>query len=328
MGYVVGAFAGLVLASIAGQFLLHDFQAGLIPGLALALWIGSAINHDAKEEKLNLLCPIPLKYPLPVKQAYPKVKKLIREYTHNYGRSFKIHPTNPSQTKELKADMTWTDTDEVADPSPNDYGKTRKTSVQRHIRLEIYFKSPDTDSTVIEIRWYPVAEGLNPRACEPVIREVNEQIRQLLGEGTTDLPPKQPWIPPVWLHIATIACIALYVLVAIGKAGALWDELQPMHEKNAEQEKSWKQKLADLEAEEAEWQRFKKTFRPPEPGKPHDPESIFLPPQPPPSHNSPSTGSFSEQLFSKPKPSILKNSSTRPLFERLDSPVNNGGSSR
>lgn len=318
----------MVLAYIAGQVLLHDFQAGLIPGLALALWIGSAINHDAKEEKLNMLCPIPLKYPLPVKQAYPKVKKLVREYTHNYGRSFKIHPTNPSQTKELKADMTWTDTDEVADPSPNDYGKVRKTSVQRHIRLEIYFKSPDTDSTVVEIRWYPVAEGLNPRACELVIKEVNEQIRQLLGEGTTDLPPKQPWIPPVWLHVTTIACVALYVLVAIGRAGALWDELQPMHERNAAQEKTWKQKLADLEAEEAEWRRFKKTFRPPAPGKPHDPSTIFLPPQPPPGYNSQSTGSLSEQLLNKSRSSNLKDPLRKPLFNRLDFPVKNGGSSR
>lgn len=327
MGYVVGAFAGLVLASIAGQFLLHDFQAGLIPGLALALWIGSAINHDAKEEKLNMLFPIPLKYPVPVKQAYPKVKKLIREYTYQYGRSFKIHPTNPSQTKELKADMTWTDTDEVADPSPNDFGKVRKTSVQRHIRLEIYFKPLDTDSTVVEIRWYPVAEGLSPRACEPVIKEVTEQIRQLLGEGTTDLPPKQPWIPPVWLHVTTIACVAIYVLVAIGKAGALWDELQPMHERNTEQEKNWKQKLADLEAEEAEWQRFKKTFNPPAPGKPHDPETIFLPPQPPPNYDNPIPSSLSDQVLNKAKPFKLKDSSIQPFFQHLNQP-SNGGSSR
>ena len=263
MGYVVGAIAGFILAYIAGEVLLHSFQAGLFPGVALALWIGTAISHDAKEEKLNLLFPIPLKYELPVKQAFAKVKKVIKEFSYDYGTTFRIHPTNPSQDRKIFADMTWTDVDEVAEPTQHDFGKTRKTPVKRHIRLEIYFRSVDQNSTVVEIRWYPRAEGLNSRACEPILRRVNEEIEAALGEATTDLPPKQPWIPPVWLHIATIACVGLYILAAAQNFQNQWKDRTSIDEKNQKQIERWKREKATLDKNKEEWKSFKKTFRPP-----------------------------------------------------------------
>lgn len=324
MGYVVGAIVGLILAGITGQFLLHNFQAGLAPGLALALWIGTAINHDAKEEKLNMLFPIPLKYPIHVKKAYPEVKKLIREYTYQFGKSFKIHPTNPSQTRELKADMKWTDTDEVAEPTQNDYGKVRKTSVERHIRLEIYFKSPDADSTIVEIRWYPMAEGLNPRACEPVIKEINNSIQQLLGEGKTDLPPKQPWIPPVWLHITTIICIGFYVLAAVGKAGALWEELKPLEDSKTSSEERWQKQLDDFKSEKAQWDKFKSSFKPPSPIEQRSRNEIFLEPQPPPSYQH-SKPSILDRIYSPSNKlqnnNLLRNNS---ILQPSSSPTDSG----
>lgn len=326
MGYVAGAFVGLIVAAITGQFLLHDFKAGLLPGLAIALWIGNAIEHDSKEEKLNMLFPIPLKYSIPVKQAYPQIKKLIREYTYQYGKTFKIHPTNPSQSRELKADMKWTDTDEVIEPTANDYGKVRKTSVERHIRLEIYFRSPEADSTIIEIRWYPMAEGLNPRACEPVIKEINNHIQQLLGEGKTDLPPKQPWIPPVWLHLAVIVCLGLYVLSAFNKTAALWEELKPLEESQTSSEKNWQKKLDDLKAEKAEWDSFKGGFNPPPPTKPRDVNKIFLEPQPPPSSQiqKPSLYDRVYSPLTKPTPATEDRFKYNSILQKLSSPTEDG----
>ena len=284
-----------MLAGFAGHFLLHDFQSGLLPGLALALWIGSAINHDVKEEKLNMFFPIPYTYPIPVKQVFPKIKKHLREFTHEYGKSFKIHKTNPSQSKEIKADMTWTDTDEVSDPSPNDYGKVRKTTVKRHIRLEIYFSSPDPDSTTVEIHWYPKAEGLNPRACEPVIRKVNEEIQALLGDGTTKYPAKQPWIPPAWLHITTIVCIGLYVLTALGNYGKVWEPVDELQKQADAKRDEWIGKKRFMEDQIKQWEEFKRTYTPPAPERPRDLSDIFRKPQPPPSGQT-------NELFNIKKP--------------------------
>lgn len=286
MGYVVGAIAGLILAGFAGQFLLHDFQSGLLPGLALALWIGSFINHDAKEEKLNMLFPIPFTYPMPVKQAFPKIKKTLREFTHDYGKSFKLHKTNPSQSKEIKADMTWTDTDEVPDPTQNDYGKVRKTTVKRHIRLEIYFSAPTPDSTTVEIRWYPMAEGLNPRACEPIIKKVNEEILALLGEGTTKYPAKQPWIPPSWLHISTAVCIGLYVLTAFSHYGNVWKRANDLQIKADKKRDEWITNKKNLEAVVQQWDEFKRNYKPTAPTRIRDANEIFGKPEPPPDYQT------------------------------------------
>ena len=314
MGFVVGAIAGFVLAYFAGEVLVHDFQTGLLPGAALALWIGSAINHDAKEEKLNLLFPIPLKYEVPVKQAFAKVKKVIREFSYEYGTTFRIHPTNPSQERKILADMTWTDIDEVAEPTQHDFGRTRKEPVKRHIRLEVYFRSPDQNSTVVEIRWYPKAEGLNPRACEPILRKVNSELEAVLGEGTTDLPPKQPWIPPVWLHIATIACIGLYVLTASSQIDNLWAKANDLEEKARKEDKRWAEDLEKVQSAKHQWESFKKSYRPP---SPRSRDSIFSNPQPPP---APATNLVSpstyQGLFNFSK---QKDKKVTPLYNRGDS---------
>ncbi len=269
MGYVIGGLAGLALAFIAGQFLLHDFAAGLMPGLVLGLWVGLSIEHQRREQTNSMLFPAPLKCSQSLKQVYPQVKKLIREYTYQYGKTFRIHPTNPSQSRELKADMTWADTDRIAELLPGD-SKGRKLA-ERHVRLEIYFRSPDANSTTIEIHWYPMAEGLDPSACESVIREVNEQLRQLLGADSDDQQPaKERWIPPVWLHITTIICTALYLLIAASRAFALWSE------PTSNESVTWKQKLKDLDTEIGQWQQFKQ----------HKQPEVFLQPQAPTNESS------------------------------------------
>lgn len=284
MGYVVGTILGLIAAGITGQWLLNDFMAGWGPGLAAALWFGTMMNHEQEQAKLNMFFPVPMKYKIPLKQAFPTVKRALREYTHKYGRSFRLHPTNPSQFQEIKVDMKWTDVDEVADPSPHDFGKSRKTTVERYIRLEVYFsqtQSAQDPITTIEIRWYPMAEGLNPRACEPVVHEVTELIDSIICvEGESDYPQTQPWRPPVWLHIAVIACLGFYMLGALEKSQTMWKKIAPLEAANNKKKQEYINTKSKLEKEILpQWESFKKSFKPPDP-KPR-PNPFRIPAQPP-----------------------------------------------
>lgn len=345
MGYVAGAIIGLIVAGITGQFLLQDFQIGLLPGLVAALWFGCMINHEQDQAKLNMLFPIPRTYEVPLKQAFPAIKKALQEYSYEYGQTFKVLP-NDHNRNEIKANMKWTDVDEVPEPSQHDYGKVRKTTVERFLRLEIYFK-PTTQggnpATTVEIRWFPMAKGLNPRACEPIIHQVTALIDSVVpAEGKTDLPPTQPWIPPAWLHVAVIACLAIYVLGSLGKAESMWEKVAPLQSDRDQKIKKLKDDKKKLEKEVIpEWEQFKKTYRPPDPTPRPNP---FADPAPPPviikpSPNStffnrqtlgnpfskPSRSNLNDTIFGNPNTKKIKNQSTESLFNHLKIDTSGGG---
>lgn len=256
MGYITGAICGLVFAYFAGSVALGDYQVGLIPGTALALWIGNYLEYTRDPLNDIFLSPRPIRYPLSYKEAFTIVSKVIREFYYKSGKSFHIK-TEDNRAGEIKADIHWTDEHRSFD------GKSKERH-ERHVRLEVYFHREGSESTSITFCWYPTAEGMGGLACHDMIFEFNDQLSRALPAGVYASYgfKKETWAAPAWLHIVAIFLSFMYVLSAFNHLSPLSAEVTRLEQGVDSDKKSYRDLEKRLDAEIAEWNKFKTSYRP------------------------------------------------------------------
>lgn len=243
-----------------GQLLLNNLVTGLIPAIPLAFLIGSFVKHKHKEIRDRFLHPTPHIYKVPVKQVFPTLKKALAEFVSSEGKEFRIKPGNPNQFKEIIASMIWSDMDEVPKPTDLDPGRKEKEKVDRHIRLVVCFRAQENESTLVEIQWHPIAQGLHPFACDSIIQEANAAIKKALdtyGEGTAQEKDLEPWVPSKCLSSATSVCMIIFSISAFFNMGNHWIEANELEKKATERKLASDEKLLSLEKDIEKWNAFK-----------------------------------------------------------------------
>ena len=199
-----GVFAFLVVGAVVGELVVHHAQAqsAWLSGLVAAAWCVWPALKAHQVERYNTLRPVPMKYKVPWKNAYAKVREILDRAVYKMGSRWQV-TTSDTVAKHIHAVLQFTDEEGKWEaPSGRLDGINYRTErVKRLVELDIQFQEQD-DQTIVQLDFRTQAEGNNPiYACDFVVQDVKNAIDRELGPGAAAGNPAEfvMTAPPWWL---------------------------------------------------------------------------------------------------------------------------------
>ena len=191
IGVATGIVVFLLTGAVLGQFVLHNNQAGIFPGLVAGIWAAWPLLCHGKVQRYNFLHPVPRRYQLPARHAFSKVRTVIDDKVYNYGDRWKIL-TADTQARRIHAMLQFSDDEDRGD---------NKQRVQRMIEMNVQLKVEPNDATIVQFNFRPKVEGVAYHACDAVISALLADVQASLGANTEAANPAAVNLPapPWWL---------------------------------------------------------------------------------------------------------------------------------
>lgn len=195
-----GVFVWWLTGSIVGLFVTHNAQAGMIPGIVAGMWAAWPLLHKGRVARFNYLHPVPLRYNIPIKQAFSKIREILGEKTYNYGEGWNVS-TADTQAKRIRASIKWSDEGSRVEAGSAGQMHNRGVKEKRFLVLNVQMKEEQNDCTVIQFDFSPSVEGANYSACDWIINGLLEDFASVLGPGVKAGNPLATVLdaPPWWL---------------------------------------------------------------------------------------------------------------------------------
>jgi hypothetical protein len=208
----VGIFVALMTAAIIGELLSPKLDAGIFPGIIAGIWAAWPLLHYGRLDRYNFMNPVPRCYPVPLRQAYSKVRTLLEKKSYNYGDRWKVLSAD-TQTRSIHAVLQFTVQDIKVEPHLDSIWNIQKERLRRFVDMEITFKEQPDDSTIIQFNFQLKVEGVEYQSCDSIISGLLDEVQTLLGTGTRAGEPVVAHLsaPPIaLLAITAIAIVMLY----------------------------------------------------------------------------------------------------------------------
>ncbi len=207
----VGIIAFVLVGSIVFSVVPNNYGACMLPATVGFMWGSWPLFYKAYERANNLLHPPIMMYPVNMQVAFSKMRQLLSELSYNFGDKWNTVVADTS-TGRIVADLRFADDQFLTESDSRGMPHTRKTKVQRYIRLEMELKPEGSIATLLKMDFDTRIEGFDKSACDVILQGVIQGINDALGEGKMlekSVPEKIP-APPWWL--IGVTAMALFVL--------------------------------------------------------------------------------------------------------------------
>lgn len=211
LGITLGVFVFLLTGAFLGQMVLHNNEAGFLPGLIAGIWAAWPFMHQARVQRYNFLHPVPREYKVPAKQAFARVRELLAETSYNFGDKWHVSGADTTSGR-ITADLRFTDEQIHYDMDARGQIHTRKERLQRHLGIEIKICDTGRDTTLIYLDFAPNVEGAQFHACDSIATGLINSIERQIGPGVLIGDPADTRVPaPPWwlLCLSGLALLAL-----------------------------------------------------------------------------------------------------------------------
>lgn len=178
----VGIFVFLLTGAMTSE-LTHDTGAGIVPGIILGIMAAARLFKLAAQERSNFLLPAPHEYNIPAKIAFAKIRDILAETTYNYGDKWHV-VTADKQSGRITAHLRFTDEFNRIEGDARGNIRTHKERLQRLLALDVQVRKTERGTTVVQLDFTPVIEGVNYMACDSIRNSTCARIAQALGSGT------------------------------------------------------------------------------------------------------------------------------------------------
>jgi len=207
-GIIFGILAFLIVAAFVGDG-LHNSNAGVFPGLVAATWAGWPFFHHHFVGRSNFLHPEARGYSVDLPTAFSTIREILRETVYDFGDRWHVVTADPASGR-IVADLCYVDEQQRFDQSGKFDFRSRTDRFRRRIRLQVHIEPQGSHASVVQLEFSTQIEGANRSACDPIITDLSDCVRERLGpsdpvgfHSSTGLPT-----PPWWL-IITSACSIL-----------------------------------------------------------------------------------------------------------------------
>lgn len=218
VGITLGIFVFLLTGAFLSQMVLHNNEAGFLPGLIAGTWAAWPFLHQARAQRYNFLHPVPREYKVPVKQAFAKVRELLADISYNYGDKWHIS-TADTTSGRISADLRFTDEQVHHEMDSRGQIHTRKERLQRYLGLEVTIRDTGRDTSLIYLDFTPKVEGFQFHACDSIVTGILTAIESRIGPGAQVGDPAETQLPaPPWWLLCISALGLLALLSDINKA--------------------------------------------------------------------------------------------------------------
>lgn len=207
-----GLIAFVVVGSIVYSVVPNNYGACMLPASVAFLWGAWPLFYKAYERANNLLHPPFMLYPVNMQVAFSKIRQLLSELNYNFGDKWNTVVADTT-TGRIVADLRFVDDQYLTETDSRGFPHSRKTKVQRFIRLDMELKPEGSIATLLKMDFDTRIEGFDKSACDAILQELTQRISESLGEGKMlekSLPEKIP-APPWWL--IGVTALALFVLL-------------------------------------------------------------------------------------------------------------------
>ena len=212
VGIIAAIAAFCVVGSVTRFYVLQTEYTGTMEGLVAAIWAAWPFFHKGAVNRYNFLHPVPRRYPVPLKQAFSKIREIIGEKTYNFGDRWNVSTADTMQ-KRITATLRFTEEESRGFDGSNIANIHHRTErVQRLLELDVQMKEEPEDLVVVQFDFRPRVEGVAWYACDSIINGIVSDVETALGPGSdagnaadTTLPA-----PPWWL--IGIGALGLMVL--------------------------------------------------------------------------------------------------------------------
>lgn len=183
---ISGIIAFLVVGAIVSQTVVHNSFAdsGWMSGLVAAAWCIWPALKGHQVERYNMLKPVPMRYQLPWKNAFAKVRDILAKANYKMGYRWNVG-TADTQSKHIHATLQFTDEEGNWEGTKIENIRRTTQRVRRLVELDMQFQESD-DATIIKLEFTTQAEGNNPvYACDFVVNDIKNAIEHEMGPGTS-----------------------------------------------------------------------------------------------------------------------------------------------